>query len=306
MAYLLLVLTVLFWSGNFVLGRGVHELIGPVSLAFWRWLGALVVLLPFTVAGLWRQRALLRRHWKLLTLLSLLSVTFFNTFIYIALNATTVVNTVLVNSFTPVLIVCVSWVGFRDAITARQAAGVFISLGGLLWILCRGEPAALLAIRFSTGDLWTLAAGVSWAVYSVLLRKRPAALDQPTFLAALILLGSLLLLPLFLLETLYRGLALPTTASLAVSVAYMAVFPSVLSYLFWNRGVSTVGANRAGIFVHLMPVFSIIMAFLFLGERLQPFQLPGIALIFCGIFLTTYRPAHRAAKTGPQPQGTTG
>jgi drug/metabolite transporter (DMT)-like permease len=289
MAYLLLVLTVLFWSGNFVLARGVHELIGPFSLAFWRWLGALVVVLPFTLAGLRRQRALLMGHWKLLLLLSLLSVTFFSIFIYIALDATTAVNTVLVNSFTPVLIVCASWIGFREAITVRQALGVMISLAGLLWILCKGEVAALLGIRFSVGDLWTLAAGVSWAVYSVLLRKRPAGIEQTTFLASLILFGTLLLLPFFIFEGLNSGFTVPTTPSLAAGIAYMAIFPSLLSYLFWNRGISEVGANRAGIFVHLMPVFTTVMAFLFLDERLHSYHLPGILLIFFGIFLTTYR-----------------
>lgn len=296
MAYLLLILTVLFWSGNFILGRGVHELIGPVNLAFWRWVGALVVILPFTAAGLWRQRYLLLRHWKALTLLSLLSVTCFSMFIYMALDATTVVNTVLVNSFTPILIVCISWIGFREAITPRQAVGVFLSLIGLLWILSRGELTALLAIRFSTGDLWTLAAASSWAIYSVMLRKRPPELDQLTFLAALILLGNLLLLPFVVLESLYHGFTFPSTPSLMGGVFYLAVFPSLLSYFFWNRGVSEVGANRAGVFVHLMPVFSIVMAFFFFGERLHPYHLSGISLIFLGIFLTTYR-----TKTAPDP-----
>lgn len=286
-AYLLLVLAVLFWSGNFVVARGIHELIPPVTLAFLRWALALVLFLPFTFRKLVRNRNLIIKHWEWIALLSLLSVTSFSIFIYMALNKNTVVNTALVNSFYPVLIVIGSWVGFSDRITLRQGIGVIASLFGLMWILSKGELSVLLELRFAEGDLWTLAAGASWALYSVLLRKRPQELDHFTFLAAMMIFGTFCLLPVFLWEISNTGLPryLPQAFG---GILYVAVFPSILSFLCWNKGVERVGANRAGIFVHLIPVFSILMAVMLLGERLQYFHLPGMALIFSGIFLTTF------------------
>ncbi|MBU1183486.1 MAG: DMT family transporter, partial [Proteobacteria bacterium] len=155
-AYLLLVLAVLFWSGNFVVARGIHELIPPVTLAFLRWALALVLFLPFTFRKLVRNRNLIIKHWEWIALLSLLSVTSFSIFIYMALNKNTVVNTALVNSFYPVLIVIGSWVGFSDRITLRQGIGVIASLFGLMWILSKGELSVLLVQRFAEGAIWTL------------------------------------------------------------------------------------------------------------------------------------------------------
>jgi len=286
MAYLLLILTVLFWSGNFVLGRGVNEIIPPVALAFWRWTGALIILLPFSIKGLIRQRAELRKNIGILTLLAILSVTNFNTFIYHALHATTVVNTVLINSTTPIFIVLIAWLGFKERITTRQTIGVLISFIGLVWIVSHGHPAVLLDLRFSKGDLWTLAAALSWALYTVLLRKRPGNLDPLPFLAALIAIGLVFLLPVYLWE-IRSGVTFHFSSTVAASFVYVAVFPSVLSYIFWNRAVAIVGPSKAGIFMHLMPVFSIVLAFMLLGETMAFYHLIGILLIFIGIFLIT-------------------
>jgi drug/metabolite transporter (DMT)-like permease len=288
LAYLLLILAPLFWSGNFVVARGIHETVPPVGLAFWRWTIALAVFLPFCLPLLLRKRAVLLRHWKLLALLGLLSVTNFSLFIYQALHATTVVNAALVNSFYPVMIVMASWIGFRDGIRLRQGIGVAVSLFGLLWILSRGQPGLLLDLRFSAGDLWTLAAGLSWALYSVLLRKRPAELDHRTFLGGLMVFGTLFLIPFYAWELAVSGGFSLTRPALG-GILYVAVFPSILAYLCWNMGVDRVGANKAGIFVHLIPVFSILLALALLGERLHGWHLPGMALIFIGIFLTTAR-----------------
>ena len=286
MPYVLLTLTVLFWSGNFVIGRGIHSVVPPVSLAFWRWVAALALLIPFALRPMMRQRALIRRHWKLLCLLAILSVTNFNTFIYLALQANTVINTVLINSLTPVFIVFVSWIGFREKISVLQCLGGLLSFAGLIWIITRGEPALLFSIRFSGGDLWTLAAALSWAVYSVLLRKRPPHLDPVGFLGFIIAAGLLFLSPFYFWE-ITRGAGFMVDKGTVGAVLYIALFASVLAYIFWNKAVAAVGANRAGIFVHLMPVFSITLAFIFLGERLQAYHLPGIVLILCGIVLTT-------------------
>ena len=290
--YLLLVLTVLFWSGNFVLGRAVHGDIPPVALAFWRWLVALFILSPFAVRPLLSEWRIISAHMRLMTLLAILSVTNFNTFIYMALQTSTVVNTVLVNSSTPIWIVCISRVLFGEQLTLRKVCGVLLSLFGLIWVVTRGQPAVLLAIEFSRGDLWTLAAALSWAVYTVLLRKRPPELSQVGFLSSIILIGLLFLSPFYFWE-IKSGAFIVFSTSTVISVGYVALFPSVLAYIFWNRSVRMVGASKAGIFMHLMPAFSILLAVFFLNEKLYLFHVVGIALIFTGILLTTLekRPA---------------
>ena len=284
--YLLLTLTVLFWSGNFVLGRGIRESIPPMSLNFWRWAGALLILLPVGLPRIYRQRALMCRHWRFITLMSIPSIAIFNACIYQALQTTTTTNTVLVNAMLPVFIAVTAWMGFRDRLSARQAGGVGVSLLGLVFIVTRGHLEDLGNLTGSTGDIWTLVAGISWALYSVYLRKRPTEMDPIGFLTAMIFSGLLFLLPFYLWE-IHRVGGFALNLKTSASLGYVAVFPSVLSYIFWNQGVRMVGPNRAGIFFHLMPVFSVAMAIAFLGEQLQIFHVWGVLLIFTGIVLTT-------------------
>lgn len=286
MAYLLLTLAALFWSGNFVLGRGVTEIIPPVALAFWRWAGALMILAPFAIRGVIRQNREIRKNLGILTLLAILSVTNFNTFIYHALRTTTAINAFLVNSMTPIFIVLVSWIGFNDRINFRQAVGVVLSFIGLVWIVTQGNLHILLTVRFSSGDLWTLAAALSWACYTVLLRKRPKHIDPVPFLTILVLIGLVFLSPIYLWE-IRSGASFQWSPVVFASIGYVALFPSVIAYVFWNNSVAVVGANKAGIFMHLMPVFGILLAFVFLGETLAVYHLVGMVLIFSGIFLTT-------------------
>lgn len=284
--YLLLTLTVLFWSGNFILARGIRELIPPVSLNLWRWVGALALLAPFGLPRLGRQRQLFRRHWKMVLLLSIPSITIFNAFIYHALQTTTATNTALVNAMIPILIALTAWPILGERLSLRQGFGVLISFLGLVFIVTRGEPMVLKSLTLSTGDLWTLGAGVAWALYSVLLRKRPREMDPVAFLTLLIIFGILVSLPWYVWELHTKGGFGLSPVTLA-SLGYVALFPSVLSFIFWNNGIEKVGANRTGIFMHLIPVFSIIMAVLFLEERLRPYHLLGMLLIFSGIALTT-------------------
>jgi drug/metabolite transporter (DMT)-like permease len=284
--YVLLTLTVLFWSGNFVLGRGIRQQIPAVSLNFWRWVGAFLILLPVGLPAMRRQQALIRHHWKLLVLMSIPSIVIFNTFIYTALKTVTTTNTVLLNALIPIFIAITLWVGYGERLQPRQGLGVAISLCGLVFIITRGDLNVLKTLAFSSGDVWTLGAGISWAIYSVMLRRRPVEMEPLVFLTAMVGIGIVLLIPFYLWELTLKGGFSLSLSNLA-AIVYVCLFPSVLSYIFWNRGVDMVGANRAGIFFHLMPVFSIVMAFLFLGERLYRFHLIGIILIFTGIVLTT-------------------
>jgi len=287
MPYLLLLLVVLFWSGNFIVARGIQEFIPPLSLSFWRWTLALLILIPFSARSFLRQKDLMLKHWKIILLLGILGIAGFSTFIYIALHSTTVTNTVLINATNPIFIVIFSWIGFNDRVSWVQIGGIVLSLAGLIWIITRGNPALLATLQFARGDLWTLAAAVCWGLYTVLLRQYPGRTDSIAFLTALFTAGLIFLAPLYILEYVSESSIRLNTASVG-GVLYLGIFPSIFAYIFWNGGVKAVGANKAGVFVYLIPVFSIILAFFFFDERFKSYHPPGVLLIGLGIFLTTH------------------
>ena len=268
------------------MGRWIHNDIPPISLAFWRWTVALLIILPFSLKHIIHQKDLIRQNWKILTLLAILSVTNFSMFIYMALKSSTVTNTVLINSMIPIFIVLVSWMGFKERITLRQTVGIAASLTGLMFIIAGGNLSTLLAVRFSKGDIWTISAGMSWALYSVLLRKCPIEFDSRGFLATTIIIGIFFIFPFYIWE-ISTGKTMNITKASIGSIIYVALFASVLAYIFWNKAIQIIGANKTGIFIHLMPVFSIILAIIFLDEKLRGYHVKGSVLIFLGIFLTT-------------------
>lgn len=284
--YLLLIFTTLFWSINFVVGRAVHNSIPPISLAFWRWFVALLILLPFSYPYLREQWPLLKRHWKLMAVYGLLSVACFNTFIYIALQTTTATNALLINSNIPVLIVAFSWLFGGTTLSRRQTIGVMISLAGVITIICRADLQLLTSLTVNRGDLWVLLAAVCWSFYTYLLRKRPAGLNPLCFLTVIILFGLTILTPFYVWE-LWQGLHMNSSLLTYASIVYVALFASVLAFILWNQAVGQIGANKAGLFLHLMPVFGTLLSIFFLGESFQLFHLTGIAFIFSGIYLTT-------------------
>jgi len=286
MPYLLLLLVVLFWSGNFIVANAIQDNIPPISLSFWRWMVATLALLPFSVKSIIRHKKLILKHWNLISLLAILGVTIYSTFIYLGLKSSTETNTVLVNSINPIFIVLISWIGFRDHMTGLQIVGIVISLTGLVWIITQGNPTVLLTLQFVRGDLWTLAAAFSWASYTVFYQKYPHSLDENCFLALLFLIGLIFLLPFYVWEACRQT---PVNLNFATisGIGYIGIFASVLAYLFWNKAVSLVGANKAGVFHYLIPAFSIMLAFFIFGERFHSYHPPGIFFIFLGIFLTT-------------------
>lgn len=285
--YLLLSLTALFWAGNAVLARALHTLLPPATMAFWRWVLALLLLSPFVLRPMYEERELLRTGWKRLALLGVLGVGCYNTFLYAALQTTTATNGVLINSMTPLLIVLMGRVLFGVRMTGRQQVGILLSLAGVIGIVSRGDIAVLVRLDFNHGDLLLVGGALTWALYTVLLRWRPAGIGTMAFLGATVVGGIvLLMLPLYLLE-LASGRVAVWNAATGAGLAYFAVFPSILAYLFWSSGVERIGANRAGLFLHLVPVFGVALAITFLGERLHLFHLAGAAAIFTGIYLST-------------------
>ncbi len=283
--YLLLILTNLFWSGNFIVGRAVHESMPPVALAFCRWFGGFLVVIGLAWPHVKRDWPQLWRHWPMMLLLSATGIAAFNTLVYVGLGSTTALNGLLEQSTMPVVILLCSLALFGERPSVRQMAGIAVSLAGVVVIITHGEFWALGRLALNRGDLWIFAAVVAYSVYSALLRRRP--LVHPlSFLAATFALGTAMLLPLLLWEGAAGATPRFETATV-LAVLYVAVFPSVLAYFFWNRGVEIVGANRAGQFVHLMPVFGSALAILLLGEEFHGFHAAGAALIFTGIVLAT-------------------
>mgnify|MGYP003627294282 CR=1 FL=1 len=285
---LLLILTTLFWAGNFVVARAMHLALPPLSLSFWRWLLALIILLPWVAPKLLAERALLFKHWKILLLLAVLGVVNFNTFIYLGLQYTTATNATLLQSVVPSVVMLLAVLLLGQTISKLQLAGLALSLLGVLCIVLRGDLTQLLNVQINRGDLWVLAAMLSWALYTVALNWRPVALSKSALLGSTVLVGTLVLLPVYLWE-LGQGQRIALVADNLLVLGYVAIFPSVLAYFFWNYGVEKLGAPSAGLFVYLMPVFGMILSMLFLNEQPALFHLFGFVLVLAGMLLATHR-----------------
>ncbi|MDC7696880.1 DMT family transporter [Vogesella indigofera] len=286
LAYLLLTLTALFWSGNFVLARAMHASVAPMTLSFARWSIALCLLLPFGAAPAWRQRALWLPYWRRLLALALLGVTGFNSLAYWGLQYTAATNAVLLNSFIPILIVLFGALFFGVAIARRQALAVAISFAGVLLVVAHGDWHRLAALDINRGDAVVFLAMVAWALYTLLLRGMPPALHRIGLLTLQVAIGLAGIAPLFAWE-LASGRHTPLNAATLATFAYVGTLPSVAAYYFYNLGVARVGAARAGMFIHLMPGFGALLSMLFLGEALQLYHLAGITLILAGVTLAT-------------------
>lgn len=284
--YLLLGLTVLFWAGNFVLGRGLHASVPPMALSFWRWFTALLLLAPFAARPLWTQRRTVARAWKRLLLYGVVGVAGFNTFVYVGLQTTTATNGVLLNTTTPVLIILMSWLFLHQRLRWWQSLGVALAFLGVLTIITGGDLRVLRALAFNAGDLWVLAGVSCWAIHTVCLRWRPPGLSDLAFLGAILCVGVAAIAPLYLWE-LRSGAVMQVTPGIVAGILYLGLFPSVLAYIFWNRAVAAVGATQAGLFIYLMPVFGVLLSVVFLKESLHLFHLIGMLLVFSGIYAAT-------------------
>ena len=284
--YLLLSLTALFWSGNWVIGRASVGNVPPVALAYWRWLLAVLFMLPFAWPQMRRDWPKIRAHWKVIVMLAVLGTGYHNLFSYLGLQYTTATNGVMLNSSIPVLILALGWLFFGQRITRAQIAGVGISLVGVLAIVAKGDLAVLVQFQMNVGDMILLGAMIQWALYTLALKWRPEGIAPLSFLCTCAIIGVIAMAPAYAIE-LEMGNSIKWSWPVAGALLYVGLFPSVFAYIFWNRGVEEVGANVAGMFMHLMPVFGGLLAWLFLDERLYWYHLFGIALILSGIVITT-------------------
>ena len=293
-AFLLLALANLFWSGNWIIARALRHDIDPLTLNAWRWLVASLALAPFALPGIIAQRALIRRSAGLIAWLAFTGVVLFQLLVYVGLQSTTAVNGVLFNSAAPLFFILCSWVMLREHATRGQIAGMLISFAGIVIILSHGEIEQLRQISFNRGDAWVLLAMAVWGVYSVLLKRRDAALGGALLLFLTSVAGVLLMLPLLLWQAWHSTgvlLRLPVGVEIA-AVLYVALGASVGAFMCWNRGVAVLGANAAGFTLHLLPAFGTLLAVLFLGERFHLFHAAGVAAILAGVVV-----ASRASRT---------
>jgi drug/metabolite transporter (DMT)-like permease len=283
--YLLLALTSLFWAGNTVLGRFIVGHVPPITLAFIRWSGAFAILLPFAARHLARDWPVIRKHAGVMTLLAFTGFSVYNTLAYYGLQYTTAINGLLLQSVAPLFVAMWTFVLFGDRLTLRQAGGICVSLSGVFVIVCHGSIAMLRALEFNRGDVCFVAALVVYGFYAAFLRKRPP-MHPFSFLAAGMGGGAFFLIPAMVWE-LASGRTVALDAESVASFAFVCVFPSLLGYLFLNRGIELIGANRAAPFIHLVPVFGSVLAIVLLGEQFQLYHAVGYGLVFSGITVAT-------------------
>ncbi|PPD26491.1 MAG: EamA family transporter [Hyphomicrobium sp.] len=282
-AYLFLTLTMLLWAGNHVIGRWAAGNIPPMTLAFLRWAGAALIVLPLAWPSLERDRTAIVGNWRILLILGLLGSGCYNTLQYIALNETTVANAAIINSWAPVLIAGAAAALFGDQLSARQISGLALSLAGVAVIILRGDSATLTQMAFNRGDLVMVLATAIWAAYTTLLRFRPA-ISTLSFAAVTYTIAAVTNLPLALYEYADGQRIVETWAALC-AIAYTAVFASLVAYYLYARSVEIIGGTRTGAFIHLIPLFASAMGLVFLGETPEAYHAAGFGLILSGVWL---------------------
>ena len=282
-AYMLLTFTALFWAGNAIVARAARELVPPVALAFWRWAIALVIILPFAWRHLRRDAPVIRANWKMLLVLGALGIGAFNTLLYTGLQETTALNAMLLQSGQPALILFLGAIFMGDSTAPRQIVGAAIALAGVLWIIARGNIDVLGTLSFNEGDLVIGLAVCLWAIYAVMLRHRPAIHPLSLFTVTLVV-GIVGIAPVYALELSSDRYVVLQKESL-LAIGYVSIFPSVLAYLFFNRGVELIGSAGTGMYMNIMPIMGAGLAIVFLGEHLRGFHAIGMALIVGGILL---------------------
>ena len=286
-AYIFLIFATLFWSGNFIVGKAASLFeIPPFTLNFYRWTFAWLILAPFTLKEIFKKKEYILKNLKLILILGITSITIFNSIVYYSLNFTQVISGVLMISTIPVMIIFFSWIFKIEKTNFYQILGVIFSLFGVVIIVTKADLNKLLNLNFNKGDLWMVVAMLSWAMYSALLRKKKFELSQISLLQTIISAGLILLLPAYLIE-MSLGYRLNIHLPFILTLSYVVLFPGLASFFFWIKGISIIGSNRAGIFLHLMPIFSTIMAILIFKEKFMTFHLVGALLIITGIILSS-------------------
>jgi drug/metabolite transporter (DMT)-like permease len=286
LAYIFLFLTVLFWAGNFIVGKlaSYHE-VPPFSLNFYRWLFAWIILAPFTVPEIIKKKKYIKNNFKFFLILGITSITIFNSIVYYSLNFTQVINGVLMISTIPVMIMLFSFFLKIEKTNIFQILGVIFSLIGVLLIITKANLSILLNLDFNKGDLTMVLAMLSWALYSALLKKKKHELSQLTLLEVIITFGLIFLIPVYFIEY-NMGYVIKLEKPFILILSYVVLFPGLASFILWIKGISLIGVNRSGVFLHLMPILSAIMAMIIFDEKFMFYHILGAIFILTGILLS--------------------
>ena len=286
LAYGLLILTTLFWSGNFIVGKASSFYqIPPFSLNFYRWFFAGLIILPFTYKELASKKNYIMDNIGLFIILGISSITVFNSIVYYSLYYSQVITGVLMISTIPVWIILISSFLKIEKTNSYQIIGVALSLLGVISIITKTDLELIKNLNFNKGDISMIVAMFAWAIFSSLLKKKKYKISQISLLQVVITCGLIFLLPIYLTE-LYFGNAIKLNKSFYLTLSYVVFFPGILSFLFWIKAISIIGANRAGIFLHLMPIIGTFMAIIIFKERFMYYHLIGAIFIIAGISLS--------------------
>jgi len=292
LAYLLLFLTTLFWSGNFIVGKAasLYE-IPPFSLNFYRWLFAWLILFPFTYKEIIKKKDYVLSNIAFFIILGITSITIFNSIVYYSLNFTQVISGVLMISTIPVMIIFISSLLKIEKTNIFQIIGVVLSLIGVVFIVTKADIEILKTLNFNKGDVTMVIAMFSWATYSALLKKKKYELSQISLLEVVITFGLVFLIPIYFIE-MSMGYLIKLGKPFYLTLTYVVLFPGLCSFFFWIKGISIIGANRSGIFLHLMPIFGAVMAMIIFKEKFMFYHLLGAIFILMGIILSNKKTQH--------------
>lgn len=287
--YISLVLCVLFWSGNFIIGKYLNTNVEAIELAFFRWFFVLLFIFPtLFFVNVKKIIRVTKENIFIMSALALFGITLFNTIVYSALKSTSATNALLINSTIPLMILFFSYIFYKTKILKIQVVGIIISTFGVAFLVLKGNLLNILDLESHSGDLYILLSSLCWTFYSLLLKFKPKEFRFYEFFVALVILGFIFLLPLYL----YQGYSLEEELKQIQNYwyffLYISFFTSILSYFFWNIGIDEIGAAKAGQFTHLMPLFGSFLAYIFLGESLSFYHIIGALLIAAGIYLSLF------------------
>ena len=286
LAYLLLILTTIFWSGNFIVGKAASTYqIPPFTLNFYRWLFAGLILLPFTFKEILNKKHHIINNLGLYVVLGITSITIFNSTVYYSLYHTQVINSILLISTIPVWIIFFSFLLKIEKTNIYQILGVISSLIGVMIIITKFDIKIFLKLQFNKGDISMVIAMLSWAIYSSLLKKKKYELSQLSLLQIIIFTGLIFLTPIYILELNY-GYKIIMETPFILTLIYVVIFPGLLAFIFWIKGISIIGANRAGVFLHLMPIFGSTLAIIIFNEKFMYYHIFGAIFIILGLVLS--------------------
>jgi drug/metabolite transporter (DMT)-like permease len=285
----LAVLAAIIWSGNFIIAKGVNQQIPPISLAFYRWLLASVIIFPFAIKKFSSEWSFVKSSWHYLFWVSLSGVALFNTFVYVGAHYTTAINLTLIGTTTsPIIATIMARIFLKEEIGWMKLAGLILCIAGVLFLLSKGNFKNLFQLKFSSGDLWIISAAFCFAVYNTLVKKKPVSVSPVNFLFVIFLAGTILLLPFFLWE-MNRTTAIAWNMKLSLAVLYLGLGASVICFWIWNISIGKIGASRTILFGNLIPIFGTIGSVLFLHEQFTWVHVVSMIIVFTGILLANLR-----------------